>query len=320
MVVSATGVVTWTPTQADVGRHTATLRVSDPGAHAAIQSIVVVVAAVNDAPRIASHSPTKGSGPLVVPPLLPVQFFVTASDEEGDSLAYAWKVNSSVQANASGPSLALTLSATKLDTVEVLVWDAADTTAFSWVIDARSIPRLSLDTSAVDFGQVALGDTGRVVRVVRNPGSGSLQISELQIGDLAFSALFAASAVAAGDSTRLELRFIPAAIAPKQSTIRFSTNDPSQPSVQVQVSGAGVEVQGPSGDFDGNGVVDFDDFFLFADHFGTQDPVYDLNHSGLVDFDDFFLFADQFGVGTAAALKRVRPAQRPANQPPARIP
>ena len=56
-----------------------------------------------------------------------------------------------------------------------------------------------------------------------------------------------------------------------------------------------------TGDFDGNGLVDFDDFFLFADNFGKSstdpgfDPGFDLNMSGVVDFDDFFVFADNFG-------------------------
>lgn len=47
--------------------------------------------------------------------------------------------------------------------------------------------------------------------------------------------------------------------------------------------------------------VGFDDFFLFADHFGlgvgdgTYDPMFDLVPNGKIDFDDFFLFADNFG-------------------------
>jgi len=60
-------------------------------------------------------------------------------------------------------------------------------------------------------------------------------------------------------------------------------------------------------DFDVNGRVDFDDFFLFTDHFGEcqgatgWDPIFDLDADGCVDFDDFFLFADSFGrsVGTS---------------------
>lgn len=64
-----------------------------------------------------------------------------------------------------------------------------------------------------------------------------------------------------------------------------------------------------SGDFSGDGIVDFSDFFAFADHFGTTaadagwDPAFDFDGSGEVDFSDFFRFADFFG---ADAGKRAR--------------
>jgi len=60
----------------------------------------------------------------------------------------------------------------------------------------------------------------------------------------------------------------------------------------------GVEFFPPSGipgDFNADGSVDFDDFFLFADAFGGSDSAYDMDNSGGVDFDDFFLFAHNFG-------------------------
>lgn len=47
--------------------------------------------------------------------------------------------------------------------------------------------------------------------------------------------------------------------------------------------------------------VGFDDFFLFADHFGLSegaaayDPIFDLIVNGTIDFEDFFRFADDFG-------------------------
>ena len=58
------------------------------------------------------------------------------------------------------------------------------------------------------------------------------------------------------------------------------------------------------GDFDGNGSVDFLDFFMFADAFGNPDadPIYDLDGSGSVDFLDFFMFADTFGSDGRAKL------------------
>ena len=50
-------------------------------------------------------------------------------------------------------------------------------------------------------------------------------------------------------------------------------------------------------DFDANGIVDFGDFILFAQAFGSNQSTFDLNGSGSVDFPDFILFAQQFGEG-----------------------
>ena len=53
--------------------------------------------------------------------------------------------------------------------------------------------------------------------------------------------------------------------------------------------------------------VDFDDFFLFADHFGTEqgqlgyDARFDIVANGRIDFGDFFRFADDFGKVVANA-------------------
>jgi hypothetical protein len=56
-----------------------------------------------------------------------------------------------------------------------------------------------------------------------------------------------------------------------------------------------------TGDFDGDGIVAFPDFLLFAQRFGTKlgessfDPIYDLNEDGSVEFGDFLIFAQVFG-------------------------
>ena len=57
-----------------------------------------------------------------------------------------------------------------------------------------------------------------------------------------------------------------------------------------------------SPDFDGDGQVDFEDFFLFARHFGSSEPRFDLDGSGTVDFADFFLFTERFGQPERAKL------------------
>ena len=56
-----------------------------------------------------------------------------------------------------------------------------------------------------------------------------------------------------------------------------------------------------AGLFGADARVDYDDFFIFGDHFGltagseTFDAAFDLSPNNTVDFDDFFVFADNFG-------------------------
>lgn len=51
----------------------------------------------------------------------------------------------------------------------------------------------------------------------------------------------------------------------------------------------------PTPDFNTDGKVDFSDFILFAEAFGSNDPNYDLNGDGQVSFPDFILFGSAFG-------------------------
>ena len=50
-----------------------------------------------------------------------------------------------------------------------------------------------------------------------------------------------------------------------------------------------------SPDFDGDDFVDIDDFFMFADAFGSTEPEFDVDGDGMVGLEDFFRFADAFG-------------------------
>lgn len=61
-------------------------------------------------------------------------------------------------------------------------------------------------------------------------------------------------------------------------------------------------------DFDGNGVVDLNDFFLFAEHYGQAagqpgfDAKFDVIGDGKIDQADFFIFAQNFGVRVNAQV------------------
>ena len=75
--------------------------------------------------------------------------------------------------------------------------------------------------------------------------------------------------------------------------------DPGPNTVEATVTGLEPVVFAAttkaSPDFDQDGQVGLSDFFLFAEHFGSNDPRFDLDSDGSVDFADFFLFAEHFG-------------------------
>ena len=64
--------------------------------------------------------------------------------------------------------------------------------------------------------------------------------------------------------------------------------------------------QSRDGDFDANGIVDFGDFILFAQAFGSNQSQFDLDGSKSVDFADFILFAKRFGEGAPEAELSVK--------------
>ena len=58
----------------------------------------------------------------------------------------------------------------------------------------------------------------------------------------------------------------------------------------------------PTGDFDGDGRVDFDDFFLFVEAFGGSEARFDLDESGRVGLEDFFVLVEAFNPAARAKL------------------
>ena len=58
-----------------------------------------------------------------------------------------------------------------------------------------------------------------------------------------------------------------------------------------------------AGDINLDGKVDFSDFILMGNHFGTITSRWDqgdLNYDGKVDFQDFIIFSNNMGLGVTA--------------------
>ena len=76
-------------------------------------------------------------------------------------------------------------------------------------------------------------------------------------------------------------------------------------------------------DFDGDGMIAFGDFLIFADVYGTRDgddkydATYDLNGDGAIGFFDFVIFAENYGKEVVVAQAIVSLKVEPARLTPA---
>ena len=153
-------------------------------------------------------------------------------------------------------------------------------------------------TLTIDFGEDQTGSIGAAL-------SEPFVVSVLDLHGDPVAGVTVTFEVISGDGT------LSAETATTDSTGRAATtltlgSQPGQIVVQVAVEGLMPETftvfAQATPDFDGSGVVDFGDFFLFADAFGSTDSRFDLDGSGVVDFGDFFIFADAFNQPTRAKL------------------
>ena len=165
-----------------------------------------------------------------------------------------------------------------------------------------------------NFGAVYVGLTKTLEVNIANKGdldlSGTIEIE----GD-AFTADLTEFDLEGSQDVAVSVTFEPTAFETYEGSLTI-LSDGINPEVVVVLSGTGRDPEDIQilqddagneilGDIDGSAVVNFDDFFIFADNFGSDAPDEgaDLDGDSDVDFDDFFIFADNFGrEGTYVSL------------------
>jgi len=163
---------------------------------------------------------------------------------------------------------------------------------------------LVYDPQVLQFKEAHLG--GGASGATLNPNLNQSASGRLGIG----LALPAGQKFAAGTRTIVVVSFtVPAEGPTVTTTVSFGDQPIFREIVDVLATSLNTSYINASvkimllkvGDFNGDGEINFDDFFLFANRFGTKrgdtrfDSKYDLNSDGEVNFDDFFLFAAAFG-------------------------
>jgi hypothetical protein len=166
-----------------------------------------------------------------------------------------------------------------------------------------------------NFGAVLVGLTKTLKVNIANKGDLDLT-GTIEVEGDAFTADLADFVLEGGEDVDVSVVFEPILFEVYEGSLKISS-DGVNSEVTVDLSGTGRDPEDVQilqddegneilGDIDGSTAVDYDDFFIFADNFGsdTPDPAADLDQDSDVDYDDFFIFADNFGrEGTYVSLK-----------------
>lgn len=237
-----------------------------------------------------------GSGATIDPAATPAAF----ADPDGDRLVYTVSSSDTTRVSAvlEDDVLRLTARAPGTATLTLAAEDGrGGAVSLVFAVQVNTPPTLAaIADQAIDEGEVA-GPLGLEVDDAETAAA-NLTLSA-RAEDAALLPAGGVALAGSGSSRTLTLTPAPGHSGSTRLTLTLSDGtDSTSQSFLLTVRASPVALVG---DFDGDLRVGFDDFFLFADHFGQRstspgwNPLFDLDGSGDIGFDDFFLFADHFG-------------------------
>lgn len=119
---------------------------------------------------------------------------------------------------------------------------------------AQAVPAIALDPSSLDFGTVSIGGSAVRTSQVRNTGTATLHVSAVTAcSGTSPEFTFAPTGpfdVAAGGSTALAVTYAPADAGADTGCLAVASDDPANPSVELQLAGTGAEQPVAQGDID----------------------------------------------------------------------
>ena len=104
-------------------------------------------------------------------------------------------------------------------------------------------PGITLNSNAVTYGGVSVGRTNELTLLVTNSGGGPLTVESITSSDPQFLAASPKTpfGVPVGGQQNVRIHFTPSSLGSHSGALTFASNDPAQPTVEVAVSGSGVE-------------------------------------------------------------------------------
>ncbi len=124
----------------------------------------------------------------------------------------------------------------KGDSAMVMCYDAG------WDSQDRD-PDIDVGVDSIDYGSIAVGQSGVEMVPILNQGSRALSIASITVADEA--AVFTVSeagpvSLQPGEQLELEITFTPTEPSAYQATLTISSDDPDEPTLQITLEGEGL--------------------------------------------------------------------------------
>jgi hypothetical protein len=102
-------------------------------------------------------------------------------------------------------------------------------------------PQISVSSNSVQFGTIGVGATGNMNLLISNTGSADLTISVISVTGAQFgvSGITTPKIISAGQSAPVGLSFQPTVGGATSGTLSITSNDPSNPTMSVALTGTG---------------------------------------------------------------------------------
>ncbi|MBT5057436.1 MAG: choice-of-anchor D domain-containing protein [Gemmatimonadetes bacterium] len=159
---------------------------------------------------------------------------------------------------------------------------------------------LEHDTERLNFGTVLRGESAQLFFIVENPGTVPVR-GAISVDERAFVVVPQRFTLEPGMSQEFTVTFSPMRAENHMASLRFVDIEPSVgPALAVDpISVLGFSSPVAFADFNGDRVVDMEDFFAFAavafQPLTPENAVFDLSRDGRIDLADMFQFSDTFG-------------------------
>ncbi len=112
----------------------------------------------------------------------------------------------------------------------------------------RLVPNATVAPRLLDFGQIDVGQTRELPFTVRNEGTAPLSVTSFSTLNARFTAVTPAGTITVppGEERTLQVRFAPLAGDTQTGALNVATNDPSSPTLRIDLRGSGRLVVRPN--------------------------------------------------------------------------